>query len=383
MTNSFGFGGNNACVVIDTNPEGESQSPVTKASKPVITGMGVVHSLGIGLQRLTGSEVTGLKTPDRFSLDTEIRAGLVPNINPREVDRRLDVRGMDLCSLYATYASRLALENAGHSLRPTVTKNIGMVLGLATGPTMGETTHLETCFKDADHIGRLDAFPYVVQNEVAGHVARSLMLRGHNTVLSNGWGAGLAALISGVVTLEQGHAEILIAAASDELTERTLEDGLKVALWGPGTELTPGEGAVAFVVEQNDVAISRGVSPIAEILGYSITCDTSHPMWASGHAIKRAIDQAVSHARINPEAVVRVAVSLDVRQEGRWETTAARNCFTNAELVCLHHRVGFPEASLSLLNLAHVFATSEKDDLVVATSLSQEGIANVVVMRIL
>ena len=246
LSNSFGFGGNNACLLIDVAPERER--PATELgddskSRPVITGVGIVSPLGAGLSPIAETREQAISELARVHAPVEsFLAGCVPKIDPKQIDRRLDLKGMDLCSQYATMAARSALRSGGIKLRPSQVAKVGMILGLATGPTQGESDHLNAVFQSDFDIARLGAFPYVVPNEVAGHVARALMLRGHNTVVTAGQGSGLAAVVSAAIAVEQGHADSVIAAGSDELTERTVADGYRVGLWGPGTGVTPGEG---------------------------------------------------------------------------------------------------------------------------------------------
>jgi 3-oxoacyl-[acyl-carrier-protein] synthase II len=384
LTNSFGFGGHNACLVLNTAPSPSAvAADLSDEDVPVITGVGAVHALGLGVSALPDPGASGIRRAGSLRHGGRpVDAGLVPDIDPREVDRRLDVRGMDRCSRFATYAARLALEHAGQPLRPSSTSEIGMILGLSTGPTEGESSHLKTCFESREHIDRVDAFPYVVQNEVAGHAARSLMLRGHHTVISGGWGAGLSALISGALALGQGHTEAVVATASDELTDRTLSDGCAVGVWGPGTALIPGEGAAAFLLESRRHAAARGAAPLAEILGFGVATDTESITRATGRAIGRAIALAVKRSGIDPGGITGVATTLHARKEGEWEAGAAREHFGNAEIVCLSERLGFAESAAPLLGLACLLATSSPGDLIAATRLSEEGLADALILRV-
>jgi 3-oxoacyl-[acyl-carrier-protein] synthase II len=387
LSNSFGFGGNNACIVVDTYPDIEAPSgglPSVEREQPVITGFGLVHAMGLGITALDNTEATGLRPIDRFEAgEGPLLAGLVPSLDPRDVDRRLDIRGMDLCSRYATFASRIALEHAAHPMRPAQTADVGMVLGLATGPTEGETNHLKTVFQSAAQIGRLDAFPFVVQNEVAGHVARSLFLKGHNTVISGGWGAGLLALISGAVAIRSAHTDTVIAAAADELTEQSFRDGRCVGPWRSTDGLFPGEGASALVIEDRSSAEARGVEPLAEILGFGLSTDIENPMTASPVSIEKAVIQAVERSGIDPARIKRVATTLKTRREGAWENEVAARHFGSAKITGLIERLGFAEASMPLFNLAYLIGTSPPNSPIAVTSLSREGFASAMVLRVL
>jgi 3-oxoacyl-[acyl-carrier-protein] synthase II len=389
LSNSFGFGGNNACLLIDVTPVREK--PATGLSeisqeRPVITGVGVVSPLGAGVSQIVESREQAIFELGRMPPPVKpFLAGCVPQIDPKQVDRRLDLKGMDLCSQYATMAARSALGSAGIKLRPSEVAKVGMILGLATGPTQGESDHLNAVFESDFDIARLGAFPYVVPNEVAGHVARALMLRGHNTVITAGQGSGLAAVVSAAIAVEQGHASTVIAAGADELTERTVTDGYRVGLWGPGTEVTPGEGAAALTIESARKAEERNAPVLAEIAGYGLTVDSGDPRSTSGESLARAVITALDRANARPEEIRAIATGRRGAAEDALELSAIDQVFGNRPLsaVSLAPRIGFAEATLPLFNLAYLMSTCEPGSLIAAVFLAPQGFASAVVLRVL
>jgi 3-oxoacyl-[acyl-carrier-protein] synthase II len=385
LSNSFGFGGHNACLLMDLAPD--EDEPLRAAARsgrrvrPVITGVGLVHALGLGAQPFVDTDASGIATVDRFETrDPSFRAGLVPPVDLRRVDRRLSLKDMDRATQYTTLAARLALGDAAIKARPSVTASVGLVLGLATGATQGETHHLNAFFESGFKLERVDAFPFVVQNAVAGHAARALMLKGYNTVLSQGWGAGLAALIASAVAISESHADAVIAAAADELTERAFLDGLAVGLFGPGTGVTPGEGAAALVVEDPDAAAARGAPKVAEVLGFAMATDVKNPRMATGEAIDSALVAAIDRAGVDPAAVQQVATSQSGGLTDAMEERAIQARLPNAKALSLVRRIGFSEAALPLFNLAYVLATSTPETLIACTSQSREGLASAAIL---
>ncbi len=388
LANSFGFGGNNACLLIDTFPN--TRQPVTnlpevKHVQAVITGLGPISPLGVGLKRLMSGTGNGIAQVDRFVPPAqEFRAGLVPNIDTREVDRRLDLKGMDLCSKYAVLSARSALENAGLKPRPVTMAGVGMILGLATGPSQGESDHLNAVFRSGFRLDRLGGFPYIVPNEVSGHVARVLMLKGHNTVLSTGQGAGLAALISAAIAVEQGHADTILAVAADQITERTASDGHRLGHWGPGTGVTPGEGAATLVVENQAAASSRGAEVLAKIAGYAMTTDVEDPRGGNGAALTRALGEALERAGIKPTDCEHLTSSRsspgvdDIEQLALYQVFGKRS----APSFSLTDRIGLAEATLPLFNLSYLIATSSPGTHVAAAFYSPEGYANALIINV-
>jgi len=367
LTNSFGFGGNNASVVLGLVPQKEkgASEKLPTADNPVVTGVGVISAFGFGLDDLVDESKNSINEIERFSVSDSLKAGLVPGMDFRKVDRRLDLRGMDLCSIYATLASRLAIKNAGLKPRPREMESVGMVLGIATGPTKGENEHLGEVMRTGFALDRLGAFPYVVPNSVSGNVARALLLKGYNTVLAAGIGAGLAAAISSSIAITLGHADTIIATSADELSATSVQDGIEAGLWGRKTGIAPGEGSAAFLIEDQAKARARGADILAEIVGYGMCTDTEDPRKASGNALKRACGVALERA------------SLD-RDDIEYVCETGNSSDTGFSLV---KRIGLAEASGPLFDLAYFLARAKAGEHVMTASLSMEGYANALILK--
>jgi 3-oxoacyl-[acyl-carrier-protein] synthase II len=387
LSNSFGFAGNNACLVMDVEPEVEhpaSDLPEPSAGRAAITGIGLVTALGLGDEPLQG-DASAVTEVERFAVPVPgFKAGLVPGIDPRKVDRRLDLRGFDLCSRYTAFAVRTALDQAGIRPRPSTAEHTGLVVGLATGPGQGENDHLRATFESDFELPSVGAFPYVVPNEVAGNVARVLMLKGHSTVIATGIGAGLAAAVSSVIAVEQGRCRAVLAAAADELTERSVADGHKLGLWGSGKGPAPGEGAVALMVEPLAAARERGAEVLAEVLGFAMAADPTEPR--SGDrlgVVARSLEEAIARSGIDPSEVTTVAIGENDMNGSRAEKTAIERVFRReVELFSLASRIGAPEASLSLINLACLLGRVEPGSAVAAVQSSNEGLASALIVRV-
>jgi 3-oxoacyl-(acyl-carrier-protein) synthase len=229
----------------------------------------------------------------------------------------------------------------------------------------------------------LGAFPYVVPNEVAGNVARALLLRGHSTVIAAGHGAGLAALASAAFAVELGHAEAIVAAAADELTPRSVADGYKVGLFGPGTRVAPGEGAAAFVLESRRAAAERGAVPLAEVRGAALVTESASPCAGDRPAAcARAAQEALSRAGIAP-ADVRALVAGSAATGAPEEEIRALAALFGGRLAPsdLAARIGFAEAALPLIELAAAIDRAARGEIVLAAFSSSEGFGSAIVLE--
>lgn len=384
LSNSFGFGGNNASILFDVAPDPEharSALPGPEDADIAITGMGIVSPLGIGREWLLANAETGISDIERFEAPVQpFPAGCVPPIDSRAVDRRLDLKGMDLCSVFATLATREALVHAGFKPRPKELAQVGMVIGLATGPSQGEMAHLTEVFQNNFALDRLGAFPYVVPNEVAGHVARALLLKGHNTALAAGLGAGLSATICAAVAVALGHADTVLAGAADELSQRTVADGYAVGQWGPGTPIVPGEGAAVLMIETSTSAAKRGVTPLARIMGFGLATAAAHPHRGSTVALESAIDTALGRAGMSPTDIQSIChCSMDKEDSQR----AIKGMFrATPAYFSLVDRIGLAEATLPLVNLSYLITKGAPGAPIMATALSPEGLASALVVKV-
>lgn len=384
LSNSFGFGGSNACLVLDTKPNlHRSDPPQLNRLRPVITGWGAIHPLGCERMGMLNETKLGIAEMTRLPMATAKQVALVPEVDARTIDRRLDFKNMDLCSKYLTAAARLALEHAQIPMRPNVTAEIGMVVGASFGPGAAEAAHVEGVLENRYRLDRVDAFPYVVQNETAGHAARALLLKGHNTVFSTGWGAGLAALTGGAAALQCGHGDTLIAAAADEVTERFFRDAQAANIYGSSASVVMGEGAAAVVLESREAAERRNASIFGEILGYGAATDITGDVLeciTSDSAIA-ALSQALDRAGRCGREVRWAAYSYENGPLSHLEGEAVRKVCPAAQPVTAALGLGFSEAALCLIQLNRALQLASEGDVIAALSISREGLAYAVVVE--
>lgn len=308
LSNSFGFAGNNASVVL-RRAGTRHQAPLAHAHRPVsITGIGAVSPLGLSVADLVqGIDATrsGFATVTRF--DTAgcgcTRAGLVPDFDPRRQDRRLDLAPMSPIGRFAALAAREALDYARMPLRPRSLEPVGLVLGTHAGPS--EAALMRRVWTTPNHVADVNAFAEVVPNSVNGQVSIALYLKGYNTHVSPGQHAGAAALIAAARAVRNGHAPAVVAGATDQVSE-TLFRAYDAAGW-----LSPdageddasqarilGEGAAMLLIEDPKAAAERDVTPLADVVAWAESARPTHDPDPDGDAtrlqatLRLALDRA-------------------------------------------------------------------------------------------
>lgn len=233
MSNNFAFGGNNASLVFSRGRrESGAVSERSYAGDISVSSTGILSPAGLGRAALVDALRNRMATVREEPVhgDQHFHVGRVPEFDMRSIDRKLDTRGLDRSSILALAATRIALREAGIPDRPSALRDLGYYLSLSAGPSWGESEHLRSWFDHNYHLDQVRAFPYVVQNSVAGNVCRVLGLSGHNTTLCGGPGAGLMGIALAFLSIRNGHASSVLCGAVDELSERILGDSKSAGL---------------------------------------------------------------------------------------------------------------------------------------------------------
>ena len=186
----------------------------------VVTGMGVVTSIGIGVQPfwhalLAGTSGIGpVESFDTSRYSVHI-GGEIRGFVPAPFVQRLPLDALGRASQFAIAAARLGLEDAGLSPGSLHPDTVGVVLGT----TSGEPTLIER-FDDREVGGAREAIgPEFIQqypcHVIAAHVASELGFAGPNLVIPTACAAGNYALANAFDNLRAGRAEVMLAGGSD------------------------------------------------------------------------------------------------------------------------------------------------------------------------
>lgn len=253
MKSNFAFGGNNCCVVLSPGDQ-KLAGRALESLAVAITGVGVIGHSWSSMDQLADY----LRHAPEFANDPVT----ITDFDPSKIDRRLQLRGMDRCSQFATIATKTAMTAARWSMKPGDCQDIGLILGMTDSPTASEDAYLRRINLYGPESPDLVNFPFLVVNSVVGNASRSLILRGFSSALAAGHGAGLAALEYAERAIHAGHARSILAGGADELTPRLLSDLSAIGRGARSLKTwAPTEGAVVFALQRLDLAIASG-SPI-------------------------------------------------------------------------------------------------------------------------
>lgn len=272
----------------------------------VVTGLGVVSSIGIGRKDFYRALISGKSGISEISsFDTSgfkcQRGGEVKNFNPQEFIPKRRVEFLGRASQLAIAASSLALEDA--SLYPKSFSKSRM--GVFVGTTMGEKPLEELVqswvkggLKDIDRRKVLQASV----NNLSANVSFHFKTRGPNYLFPTACAAGNYAIGYGFDLIKSGNIDYALTGGADAFFYVAYIGFQRLYAMSPDKcqpfdrnrkGMMLGEGSGILLLENLDSALDRGANIYAEVLGYGLSCDAYHATAPDPNGITRVLEKAL------------------------------------------------------------------------------------------
>jgi 3-oxoacyl-[acyl-carrier-protein] synthase II len=286
----------------------------------LITGIGVVSSIGIGKEQFRCGLRTGADGISEISeFDTSPfkakKGGVVKNFNVREFIPISRIRRLDRASQLAIAASKLALEDAKFSITNSNCCGIGIILGSGfCGLANSEGFHRGQVLGGFLEMNPM-LFPNTVPNAATGNVSIELGIKGVNSTVVQSYCTAEVAMIMACDLLADGRAEAILTGGVDELSEILFSSysALNLLSFDHGERemsrpydlkrngIVLGEGAAILVLERERHALSRGAKSCGRILGYSVVggSDADSPWRDIERAIHLAVESMPGEGKID------------------------------------------------------------------------------------
>jgi 3-oxoacyl-[acyl-carrier-protein] synthase II len=317
----------------------------------VITGIGLVSSLGIGTSEnwkalLAGtSGVARITKFDASGFAVQIAAE-VRGFDPLAFIDKKDVKKMDVFIQYAIAASQFAMDDSGLIVTPDNAASIGVYIASGIG---GFATI------EREHAALLDGgprrispffIPSAIINLAAGQVSIRFGAKGPNLATCTACSASAHAVGESFEIIRRGDAEAMIAGGSEAAITPMSVGGfgrmqaLSTRNDDPARASRPfdkdrdgfiiGEGAGVLILEDLDHARRRGARIYAELVGYGASADAYHITAPSegGEGAVRVMGLALKKAGVRPDQVGYInAHGTSTPYNDRLETLAIKKCF--------------------------------------------------------
>jgi 3-oxoacyl-[acyl-carrier-protein] synthase II len=292
----------------------------------VVTGIGLVSSLGIGTEAnwnaLLGGQ-SGIAPITRFDVSdfsTQI-AGEVKGFDPLRFIEKKDVKKMDIFIQYAVAASQFAVDDSGLQITPANAKRVGVFIASGIGG-FGTIEREHKAYLDGGP-RRISPFfiPSAIINLASGQVSIRFGAKGPNTATCTACSASAHAVGDAFELIKRKAADVMIAGGSEAAITPMGVGGfgamraLSTRNDEPQRASRPfdkdrdgfviGEGSGVLILEELEHAKARGAKIYAELVGYGMSSDAYHMTGQpeDGEGAVGAMQNALESAGLAPDRV--------------------------------------------------------------------------------
>ncbi|MEC9489485.1 MAG: beta-ketoacyl-ACP synthase II [Halanaerobiales bacterium] len=321
------------------------------SKRVVITGAGVVHSLGTELNefweniKAGKSGVSKIENFDASDFPSQIGAEL-KDFDPGEYIDRKEAKRLALYSQYAIVSAMKALENADLEITDDIADRTGVIVGSGIGGIEVFEEQVEKLNSRGPR--RVSPFfiPMMISNMAAGNVAIYSGAKGPNMNTVTACASATTAIGEAFETITRGAADIMIAGGTEASITPSAVAGfgnmkaLSTRNEEPKKASRPfdkdrdgfviGEGSGIVILETLESAKKRGANIIAEVVGYGASGDAYHITSPApeGEGAVRAMKAAVDRAGMKPEDINYInAHGTSTPLNDKYESTAIKKLF--------------------------------------------------------
>ncbi len=314
------------------HPEPDVHQRPTGARRVVVTGLGAVTPLGVGvpdlwrgllegrcaIRELTGEEFTGL--PVRS-------AGTVP-VDPASLLPRPQARRMNRAAQFGVLAAREAWRDAGFDGSGTAASGLSPDrVGVSVGAILGDASVLvggdrRLREKGPRAVSPLTT-PMTVPSQTASQISLALRITGEARTVTSACASGTEAIGQAVDRIRYGHVDVALAGGAEAVVTPAIMASfaaMRALSTRPAGDLPSrpfardrdgfvnGEGAGFLLLESEEHARARGARVYCEAAGWGLSADAHHMAAPdpSGTGVALALHRALRDAGGRPADVVHV-----------------------------------------------------------------------------
>jgi len=316
----------------------------------VVTGLGVVSPLGIGVdptwKALCGG-VSGVGRITRFdTTDMPVKiAAEVKGFDPANYIEKKEIKKMDTFIHYALAASRMVMDDSGLKVTSENADRIGVYVGSGIGGLNAiEEWHRVLMEKGPKRVTPF-FIPMTIINLASGQIAIRYNLQGPNSCAVTACATGNNCIGDAFRIIQRGEADAIIAGGTEAAITPLAVAGfaasraLSMRNDDPVRASRPfdrerdgfvlGEGAGLLLLEEREAARRRGARIYAEVVGYAMTADAYHITAPpdSGSGAIRCMSLALKDAGLRPAQIGYINAHATSTFADKIETRAIKTVF--------------------------------------------------------
>ncbi len=301
------------------------------SSRVVITGLGIVSPIGIGVEQFWKTALEGRSgisaIPSFGDLPMESYrsrvAGRVVNFHPEEfLDDKLATR-VDRYAQFGLVSTKEALEDSGLQMDKTPAHRVGVSVGAGMGGmVMGEREITQLYENSKPHRVHPNFIPTITLNSASGIIALAYGAKGPNITISTACSSSVHALGQAFTWIRNGKADVVFTVGADSsITPLVFAGFCSLRALSTGYNDSPaqasrpfdmgrdgfvmGEGASTLILESLRHAKRRRAKIYGEVVGYAATSEAYHMVVPreDGSDIARTINLALEDAKLRPAQV--------------------------------------------------------------------------------
>ena len=331
----------------------------------VITGLGVISSIGIGweefwenlLQGKSGiSLVSSFDTSNQFTHN----GGEVKNFRPEDFISRDKLNSLSRASQLAFAAAKLALKDANLSRSEIASMQAGACIGTTMGSVQTVEKIDEMIVAERQHELSESLVRQVSTHSTPSSIGREFSLLGPNLMFSTACAAGNYAIGYGLDLIRLGRADLILAGGAEPLSKVAYTGFNQFSAIAPEKcrpfdksrkGMIVAEGAGLVVLESLENALKRKAEIYAEVLGYGLSCDAFHMTRSSTGGIVACMQKAMQETGVTAEQVDYISA------HGTGTLTNDRNESAAIKEVFGHHYLKIPVSSIKSM-LGHTMGAA-------------------------
>jgi len=317
----------------------------------VVTGLGVIASVGHGVDAFWSSLLAGRTGVDRVTRfdPSEFACQIGAEVRDWDPARHMDpkeVRRNDRYTHFGFVAAGQAVRDSGLDMAREDGDRVGVIIGSGIGGMQTYETQLRVLFERGPRKVSPFTIPALIVNMCSGLVAIAYGARGPNFGVVSACASGTHALGEAARAIRHGEADVMIAGGSEAaitpfayasfcaMKAMTTRNDAPRQASRPFDKnrdgFVMGEGAGVLVLESLEHARARGARIYCELAGYAATCDAYHITQPDpeGKGLSLAMRRALDHAGAAPADIDYLnAHGTSTPYNDRFETLAIKQVF--------------------------------------------------------